>query len=211
MGVDARAATVMAAILLGGCAAPRAVAPVPPAASSLQPPAQACLDALGRRGAAFEPVAERVGGGGCQLTNGVALAGLSARLEPRAAMACPLALALLDFDEAVIQPAARKHLGGPVRAIRQLGAYSCRVRMGSGRLSTHAFGQAIDIAGFEIDGGPRVTVKEHWRDPGPRGHFLREIARLACERFNVVLTPNSDAAHADHFHFDIGPDRLCGA
>jgi hypothetical protein len=53
-------------------------------------------------------------------------------------------------------------------------------------------------------------VKEHWRDPGPRGRFLREIARAACDSFSVVLTPNHDVWHADHLHFDIGKDRLCG-
>lgn len=211
MNVRACFGAIIITVSLAGCGAPRAVAPLPPQAPALQPPALVCLDTLTKRGAVYEPVADQVVGNGCGLTNGVVLTSLSARMEPRAAMTCPLALALLDFDHAVVQPIAAKHFGQPVRAIRQFGAYSCRVRMGSGKLSTHAFGQAIDIAAFELNDGARVTVKEHWRDPGPRGRFLREIARLACERFNVVLTPNTDAAHADHFHFDIGPDRLCGA
>jgi hypothetical protein len=199
----------MVLVLLAGCAAPRAIPPPP--SPPLRPPALACLDALGRRGAVFESTAEHASAAGCRLDNGVTLAGGSAQMRPVATLTCPLALALLDFEEGIVQPAAVKHFGQRVSAIRQVGAYSCRARAGSGRLSTHAFGQAIDIAGFDIEAGLRVDVREHWRDPGPRGRFLREVARLACERFNVVLTPNSDANHADHFHLDIGSDRLCGA
>jgi hypothetical protein len=81
---------------------------------------------------------------------------------------------------------------------------------GSGRLSNHAAGLAIDIAGFEFADGTRVLVKDHWRDPGPRGRFLREIARAACEQFSVVLTPNTDVWHRDHIHLDLGRERLCG-
>jgi hypothetical protein len=121
-----------------------------------------------------------------------------------------MALTLAEFDERVIQPAAIRHFGRPATVLRQIGAYSCRQRSGGGRLSQHASGQAIDIAGFEISGGPRALVREHWRDNGPRGRFLREVARAACAAFSVVLTPSHDVWHADHLHFDIGKDRLCG-
>ncbi|HEX2114020.1 MAG TPA: extensin family protein [Alphaproteobacteria bacterium] len=193
---------------LAACGAPRAVVPPPPVE---RPPQTACMNALAGRGAAFDiavvPVAQR----GCVLAEGVSLRQAQMVIEPAATMSCPLALTLVEFDQRVIQPAARRHFGRPATTLRQIGAYSCRLRTGgSGRLSHHASGLAIDIAGFEIEDGPRVLVKEHWRDPGPRGRFLREVTRAACESFSVVLTPNHDVWHADHLHFDIGKDRLCG-
>jgi hypothetical protein len=35
------------------------------------------------------------------------------------------------------------------------------------------------------------------------------VARAACGYFSVVLTPDSNADHFNHMHFDLGPDRLC--
>jgi len=193
---------------LAACGAPRAVVPPPPVE---RPAPMACVDALSARGAAFDLAAVPVARRGCALVDGVSLRQSQMTIEPAATMSCPLALTLVEFDERVVQPAARRHFGRPATTLRQIGAYSCRVRTGgSGRLSHHASGLAIDIAGFEIEGGPRVLVKEHWRDPGPRGRFLREVARAACDAFSVVLTPNTDVWHADHLHLDIGRDRLCG-
>ncbi|MFN4225017.1 MAG: extensin family protein [Hyphomonas sp.] len=31
----------------------------------------------------------------------------------------------------------------------------------------------------------------------------------ACRLFSVTLGPDYDAAHADHFHMDMGPQRAC--
>lgn len=205
--IPPRAAIVLLCLgLLAGCAAPRAVAPtIPP-----PPTGAACLDALSARGASFELVAVPVARRGCTVPDGVALSQARSAIEPAATMSCPLALRLAEFDERVIQPAAQRHFGRPVALVRQIGAYSCRMRTGGGRLSEHASGRAIDIAGFEIEGGPRIAVKRDWRDPGPRGAFLREVALAACQWFSVVLTPNHDVWHADHLHFDLGRYGLCG-
>jgi hypothetical protein len=200
-------AVLLSALLALAACAPRAVPPPRPA----EPPAPAaCLEALARSGAAYDiatlPAARR----GCGLMEGVVLRQSQAAIEPAATVSCPLALTLTAFEAGVIQPAALQHFGVRATTIRQIGAYSCRMRTGgSGRLSNHAAGLAIDIAGFELADGTRVLVKEHWRDPGPRGRFLREIARAACEQFSVVLTPNTDVFHHDHIHLDIGRDRLC--
>nr|WP_328730168.1 extensin family protein [Falsiroseomonas algicola] len=31
----------------------------------------------------------------------------------------------------------------------------------------------------------------------------------ACRWFRAVLSPDYNAAHADHFHFDMGPSTVC--
>jgi hypothetical protein len=49
-----------------------------------------------------------------------------------------------------------------------------------------------------------------WRGPVSDVAAEVEIARGACSVFRVVLTPAYDKAHHDHFHLDLGPDRLCG-
>ncbi len=39
--------------------------------------------------------------------------------------------------------------------------------------------------------------------------FLRDLHTGACRYFDVVLGPNYNRAHADHFHFDRGRARIC--
>jgi hypothetical protein len=204
-------AVMLASAALAACGAPRAVVPPPPPPVEPAPsPDVSCFTSLQARGATFEPAVIPVARRGCDVPDAVVLRQSRAAIEPAATMSCTMALALVEFDERVIQPAAFRYFGRPVTVLRQTGAYSCRQRTGSGRLSKHASGQAVDIAGFEISGGPRVLVREHWRDTGARGRFLREVARAACDAFSVVLTPSHDVWHADHFHFDIGPNRFCG-
>jgi hypothetical protein len=68
---------------------------------------------------------------------------------------------------------------------------------------------AIDISGFQLSDGTIVNVERDWAQPGPKSAFLHEVARAACGYFSVVLTPDSNADHFNHMHFDLGPDRLC--
>jgi len=56
-----------------------------------------------------------------------------------------------------------------------------------------------------------VNVARDWR-PGAadaRGRFLREVHDGACAVWNVVLGPEYNAAHRDHFHLDVGASRAC--
>ena len=76
-------------------------------------------------------------------------------------------------------------------------------------MSEHGFANALDIAVFELADGTRIRVKDHWHSDGSwfgrrAAGFLRDVGRSACNSFMVVLTPDSDAAHHDHFHFDAG-------
>lgn len=204
------------ALLLAALAscAPRVVAPPSPAPSApYGRPGEAlqCLDELGRRGSVFEVVAERASANGCRLTNGVSLTRSSVALDKAATLGCPLALALYDFETRVVQPAAQKYFRRNLVRINHFGAYDCRNIRGTRRLSEHAKGLALDIGSFELEGNIRISVKEHWRNAGPRSRFLEEVAKGACSVFSMVLTPRSDSEHHDHFHVDIGPRPHCGA
>jgi hypothetical protein len=168
----------------------------------------ACLAQLTERGATFESRGDIDGSGSCGITNAVALRASPAALQGTTTLSCPMALAVTDFERDIVQPAAQRYLGERVVRMRVLSAYRCDHIAGSGRLSQHAIGQAIDIASFET-ARERITVQDSWRDRGPRGEFLRAVARGACARFSVVLTPNSNRDHYNHFHLDIGPYHLC--
>lgn len=192
--------------------APSPPAPAPrPGTVKLTPPGLVCLETLGRRGTVFDIVADRVATNGCSLTNGVLVKQSLIALDKPATLTCPMAIAFQDFEEQVIQPAAMRIFKRRVTLVRQLGSYTCRDIRGTRRLSEHAHGQALDVAGFDLDGGMKITVKEHWTGAGDRSRFLQDVARGACKLFNVVLTPKSDADHRDHIHVDIGPYPLCGA
>src|SRR5262249_8330175 len=91
------------------------------------------------------------------------------------------------------------------------GSFACRANSSRpSRLSQHALGQAIDISGFRLSDGSRVSVERDWSDSGARGIFLHRLASKACRYFSVVLTPQSNADHYNHFHFDCGPARFWG-
>jgi hypothetical protein len=103
-----------------------------------------------------------------------------------------------------VQPAAEEMLGSRVVAIEHFGTASCR-RIGgsdSGRWSEHATGNAIDIGEFVLADGRRVSVLGHWPENDDRGAFLREVRDNGCDVFATVLSPDYNAAHADHFHLD---------
>lgn len=189
---------------LAACA-PREVQPLPPPAGG------ACLDELSARGVAFDVVSEQAALGACNLTDAVRVKGLEARFDKPATMRCELALRLDEFEVNVVQAAAEQHFHRRVVEIYHYGAYACRNIAGTHRLSAHARGEAIDIAGFELDGGLKIMIKEHWRGAGERSRFLHDVARGACRMFNVVLTPDADRDHLDHIHLDLGPYKLCRA
>jgi hypothetical protein len=146
----------------------------------------------------------------CQVDTAVRVTRIATGLNKPATMSCALAARLDEFEREVVQPLARAELGQRVTRINHLGSFSCRQTSNlRGRMSQHAMGRAIDIGGFRLADGSTISVEQDWALDGPKRLFLRRLARRACEYFSVVLTPNSDADHYNHFHFDIGPDRLC--
>ena len=104
----------------------------------------------------------------------------------------------------IVQPAARRHFGRPVAAIDHFGSYSCRRLYGreEGGWSEHARANALDIAGFRLAGGARITVAADWRDPRRQGPLPARGPRRRLRLFATVLSPDYNAAHRDHFHLD---------
>jgi hypothetical protein len=124
-------------------------------------------------------------------------------MKPEATLGCPMTVAFNRWLAEIAQPAAEAWFGEQIVEVRQLSSYSCRRIGGSGNMSEHGFGNALDVAGFTFASGRIVTVKHGWNGaPEDRG-FLRQIHAGACEVFTTVLGPGYDAAHHDHFHFDL--------
>lgn len=117
---------------------------------------------------------------------------------------CPVAAALEMWRRDVVAPAAQAILGSPLARIEHLGAYSCRRIYGgaTGNWSEHATGNAIDIAGFVLENGNRVSVLRDWKGEEAEARFLRAVRDGACQSFATVLSPDYNAAHADHLHLD---------
>jgi len=117
---------------------------------------------------------------------------------------CPVAAALELWRIKTVEPAARDILGSEIARIEHLGAFNCRRMRGnsSGAWSQHATANAIDIAAFVLADGRRVSVLEGWNGSEAEARFLRQVRDGSCSVFATVLSPDYNAAHADHFHFD---------
>ena len=115
--------------------------------------------------------------------------------------------------------------GRGVVEVSDLGVYNYRC-IGGGAppdcpngISQHAFATAIDIAGVTDRDGAFFSVNDDWiidpnaedtcaapTEPG-NDQFLHEVIceLKAASTWNIVLTPNYNAAHRNHFHVDLTP------
>jgi len=172
---------------------------------------EACRALLTQHGVSFQNVPDSTDGPFCAIHDALLISGGTASLHPiGAVMTCQEALAFAVWERQVVQPAAANLLGSPVSVVDHFGAYQCRRMYGAptGDVSQHATANAIDIAGFELADGTKVTVAADWNDPGPKGVFLHQVRQGACGVFSVVLSPDYNAAHANHLHLDMSPNRL---
>lgn len=144
----------------------------------------------------------------CRFTDGVRIRPESARSiaysPPGLVTSCPVAAALALWERDIVQPAARRHFGEQVARIDHADSFSCRRLYGraEGRFSEHATADAIDIVGFRLAGGRRISVLRDWRGDPAETAFLRDVRDGACKLYATVLSPDYNTAHADHFHFD---------
>jgi len=145
----------------------------------------------------------------CSILGGVEIASVgTVQLSPFKTR-CASAMELFLWEQNSVRPAAKKILGSELREIEHFGSYSCRKIAGSNSWSKHARAEAIDIAGFRLTNGRRVTLLKGWNGQPDEQKFLRRIRDGACERFGGVLSPDYNAAHADHFHFDFSRWGFC--
>lgn len=188
----------------------------PPASAYAALDRDACEAALTTRGIAFDRVSEargvlapvRLAGPLSGVTFRSNLPPQKSRSSPYDIYDCRLVLALDDFARilsrhgivevvhlSVYRPASRK----------------TKLR-GLGRRHTGAL--AIDAAIFRTSDGRSLTVEKDFQPrrrgarPCPAPSSASELRRIACEAgdarlFNVLLTPNFNRAHYNHFHLEV--------
>jgi len=55
----------------------------------------------------------------------------------------------------------------------------------------------------------QLSLEKDWKDTGARGAFQREVRDGACKIFSVVLSPDYNPNHSNHFHMDMSFVRFC--
>jgi len=170
-----------------------------------------CRSVLSQARMRYTPLPDRETGPGCGFTNAVRVEATSVSIGEPFALSCRSAVALALWEHHVLQPAADAHFGQRVAHFHHFGSYACRNVYGreDARRSQHATADALDIAGFVLASGRRVSVQTDWPDKRNDAQFLRDIHRGACRYFDTVLGPDYNAAHRDHLHFDRGSFRVC--
>ncbi|WP_245435531.1 extensin family protein [Microvirga calopogonii] len=125
------------------------------------------------------------------------------RLSNQPILACRFAGPLGHWIGDLVAPLVAGSKGSVLKAVETGPGFECRNRnrAAAGKLSAHAQGLAIDIAGFELANGATLRIKlENDTAPDPA---LAALRTAACGWFSTILGPGSDEAHHDHLHVDI--------
>ncbi|MEC8191639.1 MAG: extensin family protein [Myxococcota bacterium] len=178
-----------------------------------------CHYRLAERGVGFEPTVwpEDHPAGHPELTcsiadpvwvlspvEGVALEYYDGTPTPRTLASCEAAHSIADT--------ALDAAASGVEAILHMGTYNCRVIAGTSSLSRHGHGDAFDVFGFRFSDGTVWSLIEHWEHDtespvSDAGAFLYDAAHRWYDQWiwNIILTPNYNTAHDNHFHLDLTP------
>lgn len=175
--------------------------------------AEICRRVMVAPAVAASPVPDQPLRDGCGWVNAVRVSSLGQARVPIDKLRCDAAAALAMWLAHDVQPTAKAIFDQPVTHIAHMGGYACRNIIGSqfwkSFRSTHASANAIDISGFVLADGRRITVAKSWTSTGDEARFLRQVHGAACRYFRVVLGPDYNQAHHDHFHFDRGLLSRC--
>jgi hypothetical protein len=127
------------------------------------------------------------------------------QVQPPATLACPIVSALDQWISGAVQPAALHWFHQPVVEIKQISAYSCRGMNGdpNAHISEHAFGNALDVAEFDLADGHKVSVQYGWHGTPEEQAFLHDVQAAACGEFTTVLAPGANVYHYNHIHVDL--------
>lgn len=118
---------------------------------------------------------------------------------------CTMTVALTEWAKEA-NALAKTHLGSDIKTIGTGSHYQCRnVNNGAGgRVSEHAFGNALDIMSFTLTNGETTELAKDWNGNDKQKQFWRELHKKSCSFFMTVLGPEADSAHETNLHLDMG-------
>lgn len=91
-----------------------------------------------------------------------------------------------------------------VVGINHIGSYNYRSIAGSANRSRHSYGLAFDVMGFYMADGSYLSVLKDWKKAS-KSKLLKSIRDVFCQHWDIVLSPDYNANHADHIHVDLDP------
>ncbi|WP_139975690.1 extensin family protein [Ochrobactrum sp. CGA5] len=120
---------------------------------------------------------------------------------------CAMAVTLAEWSSEVTK--AAKDVYGPDLNISEIGTgsdYQCRKVNGAstGRVSEHAFANALDIMSFKFSDGSKTELESGWNGSDKEKAFWRAVHSASCKLFMTVIGPEGDAAHRTNMHLDQG-------
>ena len=123
---------------------------------------------------------------------------------------CPLALSSALFIQQQARPLTKTMMGSELARVEHLGSFACRniYHRPDARRSEHATADALDISGFQLADGQKVTVLAGWRNEKTQP-WLRALLSASCDYYGNGLGPEYNAAHANHFHLGMRGFGLC--
>jgi len=189
---------------------PQYAAPAVPRMSRSMPQDELdCRRQLRRIGATYRDLPTIRDGGSCGIDHPVELSRLSGgiAIKPAATLTCKMALTLARWTKNELGPATRLRYLTGVKTIHNASSYSCRRIAGSGTMSEHSKGNAIDISRIELDSGREIGVRKKGFFRFREKSLLNNVRGDACSYFSTVLGPGYNYDHRDHFHFDIAQRR----
>lgn len=190
--------------------APPPPTPIAPGTATTPPSASAdCAARLREKGVTLEVAAQPPASDSfCTIEAPVRLLSLADPADPKRAImlpdrpvvACRFAEPFAQWLGQIAAPVLRAAKGSDLKAVRTGPGFVCRSRnhqLGA-KMSAHAIGLALDVAGFDFAEGAALEVKT-----GAASVGLAAIRTAACGWFTTVLGPGSDPFHSDHLHLDV--------
>jgi len=171
-------------------------------------PEASCISSLGASGTRFTALPDSYSAPGCHRLGTVQLMSISGdrsmfEISNLGPVKCNVANAFSAWARFGVDRAARQILGSRLAKIETMGSYACRNVAGTNKRSAHSRAEAIDVSGFVLADGRRITLSADWNGgTSQEREFLRVVKSSACKRFGTVLSPEYNRAHADHFHLE---------
>jgi len=178
--------------------------------------AAACRADLGKLGVSFTQ-AEDKDYAPCSIDNAVQIDtikadGQTVTLIGKPIFNCNFALKFSSWVADVAVPVVQAQADKPLSGLSTGPGFQCRNRNGDseGKISEHASGNAVDIDQIVLADKSKIAISQVSNTNDPHYRMLSALRTSGCGYFTTVLGPGSNAAHASHYHFDLGAHGKSG-